>query len=385
MLPIIETIPLQALASGDRLSLQVYKYVGAQPGKKVYIQSNLHGNEIAGNPVIYHLMDMLNSLDSGHLKGEIWLVPLCNPVGVNQRTLHYSTGRFNHYDGQNWNRIFWDYTNTNPDLKEFAQSQVGLDIGTIQTNYRQCIQAAFHQLLDEVQSPFSVPFDEKYRYILQSLCSDADYVIDLHTSVDQGVDYVYYFQGRQDSAPFFLLDLAILLDRYDGNAFDEAFIKPWLALESCLAELGQPVQFDIEAWTLELGTGMQANPESVTAGFRGVNHYLLKKGVLTEPLAGASVQLPSNSALPGSTTRLVSRHQAKRYYAPVGGTIYARASLRATVEAGATLYQLLCFNKDGQLPTIVDVPAAESGFVFDVSTNQSVNEGEYVIGVITAS
>lgn len=382
MIPTIETIPLQTLASGDRLSLQVYKYIGAQPGKKVYIQSNLHGNEIAGNPVIYRLMDMLNSLDAVHLNGEIWLVPLCNPVAVNHRTLHYSTGRFNPYDGQNWNRIFWDYTSTNPDLKEFAQSQRGLDSSTIQANYRQRVQAAFRQLLDEVESPVGVPFDEKYRYILQSLYLDADYVIDLHTSVDQGVDYVYYFQGRHNSAPFFLLDLAILLDRYDGNAFDEAFIKPWLALECCLAELGHPLRFDIEAWTLELGTGMQANPGSVAAGYQGVTHYLLKKGVLTEPTGDSSAPMPPGSD--AHTTRLVSRHQAKRYYAPVGGTIYARAALGAMVEAGEMLYQILCFRKDGQLPVIVDVPVAESGVVFDVATNQSVNEGEYVIGIITA-
>jgi hypothetical protein len=378
MLPIIETIPLQTLASGDRLFLQVYKYIGAQPGKKVYVQSNLHGNEIAGNVVMHHLMEWLNSLDDTQLTGEIWLVPMCNPIGANHRTHHYATGRFNPYDGKDWNRIFWDYETAEPDLKEFAQSQWGLDVETIQQNYRQRIRAKFNLLLDEIESPAGVPFGEKYRYLLQSLCLDADYLIDLHTSVDTGVDYVYYFRDRQDSAHLFGLEFAILLDRYDGDAFDEAFIKPWLALEACLADVGQPTRFDIEAWTLELGTGMQVNPNSVNAGLEGVKQYLRQKGVVswpTDPL------LPDAASSPVAT-QLVSRHQVQRYYAPVGGTLYSRVPLRTAVQAGDRLYQILWFNKAGDLPAIADVFAAESGFVFDVSTNQSVNEGEYVIGII---
>ncbi len=39
------------------------------------------------------------------------------------------------------------------------------------------------------------------------------------------------------------------------------FIKPWLALEACFQQIGRNI--DIEAWTLELGSGMQMNPNSV--------------------------------------------------------------------------------------------------------------------------
>jgi len=37
MIPVISTIPLVQLASGDRLSLQVYPFQGAVPEKKGYI------------------------------------------------------------------------------------------------------------------------------------------------------------------------------------------------------------------------------------------------------------------------------------------------------------------------------------------------------------
>jgi uncharacterized protein len=63
MIPVIETIFLRQMASGDRLSLQVDKFIGAHPGKKVYIQSNLHGAESSCNAVIYQLIEFLLSLN----------------------------------------------------------------------------------------------------------------------------------------------------------------------------------------------------------------------------------------------------------------------------------------------------------------------------------
>ncbi len=50
---VISSIPVVQLAWGDRLSLQVYHFPGAIPGKKADRQSNLHEAEISGNAVIY--------------------------------------------------------------------------------------------------------------------------------------------------------------------------------------------------------------------------------------------------------------------------------------------------------------------------------------------
>jgi predicted deacylase len=280
MLPIISTISLRQMASGDRLFLQVYKFIGANPGKKVYIQSNLHGAEISGNAVIHQLIEFLLSINDTDLVGEIWLVPVCNPMGTNERAQHFSPGRHCAYESKDWNRIFWDYEKAANDLFAFAKSQLHESLEVIRRNYFYLIQAQFAQNLAQINSPSSVPYTENFRYQLQSLCLDADYLIDLHSSNNQGLDYIYYFRNREESAKYFLLDFGILLDKYDGDAFDEAFIKPWLALEDCFSELGREVKFDIEAWTLELGAGMQMNPDSVNKGVAGVKNYLLQKDVL---------------------------------------------------------------------------------------------------------
>ena len=376
MIPTIATVPLFQLASGEFLSLQVYKFIGAKSGKKVYIQSNLHGAEIVGNAVIYQIIDFLTTLNNTQIIGEIWLVPVCNPLAVNQRTHNFSTGRFNVYDSQNWNRIFWDYEKKHDDIEEFARSQIGLDIDTIKYNFSQKIQTSFDSLLDKINAPSSVQLTDKYRYRLQSLYLDADYVIDLHSHTGEGIEYLYYFQNREDSANLFLLDYSILFDEYDGDAFDESFIKPWLALEKTLLKLtGQKMIFDKEAWTLELGTGMQMNADSVSKGVRGIKNYLTQKSIL-------EIQDLTQSKTISHQTNFRSLSQLKKYWSPVGGMILSKAALGTSVNQGDLLYQILTFNKIGELPTTIHVHAEKTGLVYDISINNSVNEGEFVLATM---
>lgn len=375
MIPTITTIPIQQLASGDRLSIQVYKFIGTQPGKKAYLQANLHGAEIVGNAVIHQLIEFLTTLDDSQLVGEIWLVPVCNPLSTNQRTHYFSTGRYNTYDGKDWNRIFWDYEKECDDLETFAKSQINFDLSGIQKNYLTRIQSSFKTQLEKIQSPSSAPLHESYRYQLQSLCLNANYVIDIHSSSNQAIEYLYCFSSREESAKAFLLDYGILMNEYDGDAFDEAFMKPWLALEKSLAELGRTIQFDIESWTLELGAGMQMNPDSVKKGIQGIKNYLVQKGILTLP----GFPITSTASHP---IAFVPKSQIKKYYAPRGGMIQSRVQLGTAVKAGERLYQLVNFNKEGKQPTVIDVRAEADGLVFDVSTNYGVNQAEYVLSMM---
>lgn len=374
MIPTISTIPIIQLASGDRLSIQVYKFIGAQPGKKVYLQANLHGAEIVGNAVIHQMIEFLMTLDDTQLAGEIWLVPVCNPLSANQRTHYFSTGRYNVYDGRDWNRIFWDYEKKYDFLAAFAQSQLNFQQNDIRKNYLELITDTFDKELTKLNSPSGLPFNERYRYQLQSLCLDANYVIDLHSSSNQAIDYLYCFHSREDSARAFLLEYGILMKKneYDGDAFDEAFMKPWLALEDKLAELGKQIRFDVESWTLELGSGMQMNPESVNKGVIGIKNYLIYKGVLNLPGFPFSLQ----------EVIFTQKSKIKKYYAPVGGMIQGRVQLGSSVEAGQRLYQILNFSKQEEVPALINICAEQAGLVFDTSTNYAVNEGEYVLSIM---
>ncbi|NER81502.1 MAG: succinylglutamate desuccinylase/aspartoacylase family protein [Leptolyngbya sp. SIO1D8] len=369
--PVITTYPLLTLSSGDALSLQLYRFKGATPGKVVYLQSNLHGAEIAGNVVIHHLVTYLQTLDSQKLQGEIRLVPSCNPLGVNTRAHQFSSGRFNPYDGRDWNRIFWDYEHLHQGALPFAQQSLKQDIATIQQAYRQTILEHFQTQLEALQSPVGVPVHQAYRTRLQHLALDADIVIDLHTSANQGMVYLYYFRDRAALIPTFGVDFALMLDHYDGNAFDEAFINPWLSLETAFASLGRPLQFEIDAWTLELGCGLQINPVAVQRGVAGVLNYLRYRGILTDQPAITHPPVP-----------LGCRSRLTKYYATTGGFIQNRVALGTWVKAGEPLFELLNFNKTGQLPAILSVSAQQAGLVYDLSWNQAVSEGEYVLAIM---
>ena len=368
----ISTIELLKLASGDIFTLQVYKFIGKKPGKKVYIQANLHGAEIDGNAVIYQLINFFSSLQPDDIAGEIWLVPVCNPLGTNQRGHFFSTGRFNSYDGINWNRIFWDYEKECFDLTEFARSQIDNSTELIRKNYLQKIQAAWTKQLANIQKPSSVPWRQQYRYQLQSLCLDADYVIDLHSSSNQALDFIFCFRERKEIAKYFLFDYGIVMDKYDGDAFDEAFLKPWLALEKELAKLGKNIVFDVESWTLELGSGMTMNPLSVNRGVAGIKNYLAFKKVLQ------NTEINSSHII-----NIVSRKNLISYYAPTGGMIQNRLALGEKVKAGDRVYQLLSFNKQQELPKAINIYAETDGIIFDISINQSVNQGEYILDILT--
>ena len=45
--------------------------------------------------------------------------------------------------------------------------------------------------------------------------------------------------------------------------------------------MGRKIEFDVEAWTLELGAGMVMNSTSVAKGLAGIKNYLAYKQMLS--------------------------------------------------------------------------------------------------------
>lgn len=62
--------------------------------------------------------------------------------------------------------------------------------------------------------------------------------------------------------------------------------------------------------------------------------------------------------------------------------VQSRLPLATRVKSGEQIYQLLSFNKQGTAPELVSIHAETPGIVFDISTNQCVNQGEYVMDIL---
>lgn len=88
--------------NGSPLSVTGYRFSRGN-GPAVYIQGGTHGGEITF-PIFRLLNDFL--LKNENWKGTVTLIPITNPISWNQRSQFYTVGKFNYYDGKDWNRSF---------------------------------------------------------------------------------------------------------------------------------------------------------------------------------------------------------------------------------------------------------------------------------------
>ena len=104
----IQTHPLISPALGTERQLQSFHY-GPAGAQKIYVQSSLHADELPGMLVSWALRRKLAALEAaGKLRGEIVVVPVPNPIGLNQHLLGQHIGRFETYSASNFNRGFHD-------------------------------------------------------------------------------------------------------------------------------------------------------------------------------------------------------------------------------------------------------------------------------------
>src|SRR5215470_10474067 len=106
-----ETISLPGAMPGTARQLRVFSFgdPGARP--KAYLQAGLHADEPAGMMILRELCKLLAAAEeAGDIKGEIVVVPMANPLGVDQALNSAVMGRFELRTGANFNRAWPDLT-----------------------------------------------------------------------------------------------------------------------------------------------------------------------------------------------------------------------------------------------------------------------------------
>ena len=127
---------------GTTRNLLSFHY-GPGNGQKIYIQSSLHADELPGMLVAWHLRQLLTEFEAaGKLRGEVIVVPVSNPIGLNQNLHGTQLGRFEMNSGQNFNRNFYD-------LAALVAPRIeGMLSGDINAN-KLAIRTAMRAALDE--------------------------------------------------------------------------------------------------------------------------------------------------------------------------------------------------------------------------------------------
>jgi hypothetical protein len=79
-------LPVTTLPDGTDLRLPLHILKGAHPGPTLGLSCALHGDEML--PGVGVIRRMLDEIDPAELKGTIMAVPICNPLGVGERSRH---------------------------------------------------------------------------------------------------------------------------------------------------------------------------------------------------------------------------------------------------------------------------------------------------------
>ena len=117
--------PLLSPALGTQRHLSSWHFGQPDQGPKVYVQASLHADELPGMLVAHHLRGLLEVAEqSGQLLGEVVLVPMANPIGLDQTTMHHQLGRFELASMENFNRNYPDFFAL---VKDEVAAQLGAD------------------------------------------------------------------------------------------------------------------------------------------------------------------------------------------------------------------------------------------------------------------
>ncbi len=256
------------------MQVPVYRFKGEQQGPTVYIQSSIHGAEVQGNVVIYHLIQWLQRLD---IRGEIILVPNCNPVGTNIKAGEYTLGRFDPVNGTNWNR---GYHFDQEAVLRFAAT-VGKEesVNSIKQRFRECLS---QQLEAKFDGTWGLGLANQLNLKLQRLAVNADLVLDLHNG-PVSTRHIYVPEYAASAGQMFNIPHIIYMPNRFAGALDEATFCPWWTLAEELAKRHQrEVNFAVEAFTVEMGSQEVVDFAEGEEDAQGILSYLNSRGVLID-------------------------------------------------------------------------------------------------------
>ena len=321
MKPTRTTLKIGELATGQDLELPIFQFKPESiTGPSVYIQANVHGAEVQGNAVIYQLMSLL---ENSELLGRITLVPLANPLGINQKSGEFTLGRFDPITGVNWNREYLDHK---VDLATWYKQHAHLDDEALISHYRALLIERCHSRL---VSDWGVTTGHRQAVSLQRLGHDADIVLDLHTG-PKSCKHLYCPEYDAAAAKLFSIPYTLLIPNDFGGAMDESIFCPWWQLSEHLKAQGREFVVPVSAFTLELGSQERIDLEDALVDALGIMAYLSHRGVIGERVAPAKMQRFG-----------CYLKDYKKYHAPIGGMVEYLAQVGQPLEAGQPLANIL--------------------------------------------
>ncbi|VVQ12192.1 hypothetical protein PS918_05435 [Pseudomonas fluorescens] len=269
----VEHHPLLTRNPCTRRELISLHYGQANSAGKVYLQASLHADELPGMLALHHLRQLLDHAEArGDILGEIVLVPIANPIGLEQTLMHDAMGRFDFNSGENFNRRY-------PDLTAMIASRLANELTQDLDRNRQIIR---RHMLDALKQRQPASEIDSLRQAQLLLAVDADVVLDLHCDA-QAVVHLYgetpYQAQIEPLARYLGAQATLLADGSGAGSFDEACGQPWWRLQALFAERF-PIPSGCIAATVELRGEAQVEHALATRDAAALFAFLQHRGIL---------------------------------------------------------------------------------------------------------
>ena len=338
-----ERHPLSPSTSGTQRELISLHYGQAGAGCKVYIQTALHADELPGMMVMHHLRAQLDSLEAaGQLNGEVVLVPVANPIGLNQHLMYAHLGRFELNTGENFNRHY-------PDFAAVVFDAVHPQLTGDADHNRRVIRQAVGQWLLAQQPRTELAC---LRLQLLRLAHDADVVLDLHCDFEAAM-HMYieepYVHSEDAAALARCLGAeAVLYAKGSGSAlcFDESLSGLWWRLaERVGAEA--PVPLTCLSSTVELRGQADVGGDLATQDAEHLVKFLKHLGVVAGEAAALPAALCQPTPLAGVQTLRAPHAGVIDYLLRPGTRVRTGEAIATVVEPMSNQATTVCADIDG--------------------------------------
>ena len=311
-----ERMVLPVASPGTERSLQVLRFGadGARP--KAYLQASIHADELPAMLVLNHLVERLRqATEGGHMRGEVVVVPVANPIGLAQFVQGRSMGRFALGGAGNFNRHFPDLTEgLGGDFSRQLSDDAAANVGVV--------RAALKNALDALQPLDEVAF---LRHRLLTLAYDADIALDLHCDSEA---VLHLFLGTPlwpdaaDLSAQIGSQATLLATVSGGEPFDEAVGGPWWALAERFP--GHPVPAACLSATVEFRGRSNVSEALAAADADNLFRFLVRRAVIDgEP-----------GPLPAARCEATPLEGVDMIRSPVSGIVAYEKQPGEAVEAG---------------------------------------------------
>ena len=351
---------LIAPVPGTARQIHSFHFGPQQPEGKVYIQSSLHADELPGMLVAWHLKARLAELEAtGRLRSEIVLVPVANPVGLEQVLMDIPLGRYELESGQNFNRLFVD-------LSEDVGNQVEDLLGDDPQRNAQLIRSALFHALAAHTAQTQL---HSQRLVLQRLACDADVVLDLHCDFE-AVAHLYTtpeaWPQVEPLARYLGSEANLLATDSGGQSFDECFTLVWWQLQQRFGER-YPIPMGSLSVTVELRGQGDVNHGLAALDCQAIIDYLIHFGAIR----GDAAPLP---ALAYPATPLAA---VEPVTTTVGGLLVFSALPGEYLEAGQLVAEII----DPITDRVTPVHCQHAGLLYARSLRRMATAGMVICHV----